>query len=74
MLTAQELSLADVVPASIDFPWLENLGITENVAYREKLVGHRGTGSGGYADHIMAAAARELFGDSDAQLSFKVLR
>lgn len=72
MLIAQELSLADVVPASIDFPWLENL--TENVAYREKLVGHRGTGSGGYADHIMAAAARELFGDSDAQLSFKVLR
>lgn len=72
MFASQNLSLAEIPAADIDFPWLE--GSTEQVPYRGTLVGHQGTGSGGYAHHIMAVAARELFSESNAQLNFKVLR
>ncbi|XP_034251403.1 probable cytosolic Fe-S cluster assembly factor GI11683 [Thrips palmi] len=74
MLTSQNLSLAEVPPSDIDFPWLEGSSCVEQAPYRGTLVRHRGTGSGGYADHVMAVAAQELFQESDAQFNFKVLR
>ncbi|KAJ1530517.1 hypothetical protein ONE63_005410 [Megalurothrips usitatus] len=74
MLMSQNLSLSDIPPAEVDFPWLEGSSSTEPCSYKGTLVRHRGTGSGGYADHVMAVAAYELFGESSAQLNFKVLR
>lgn len=74
MLISQNLSLSDVPPANIDFPWQESVGTSAQIFYAGKLMGHQGTGSGGYADYIMACAAQELFGANDVQLTFKVLR
>lgn len=74
MLSSQKLSLADVAPGIIDFPWLESLSSSSEIPYVGTLVRHRGTGSGGYADHVLAMAAMELFGESNAQLNFRVLR
>lgn len=74
LLTSQNLTLAEIPPLDIDFPWLEGSSCVEEATYRGTLVRHRGTGSGGYADHVMTIAARELFQESNAQLNFKVLR
>nr|CAD7268249.1 unnamed protein product [Timema shepardi] len=59
-----DLSLVDSAP--LDYPW--------GPAGENELFGHRGSGSGGYADHIFTFAAKELFGDSVDQLQYKSLR
>ncbi|XP_026277190.1 probable cytosolic Fe-S cluster assembly factor GI11683 [Frankliniella occidentalis] len=74
MFKSQDLRLSEIPPADVDFPWLDGLNCSEQISYKGTLVGHQGTGSGGYADHVMASAAQELFGDSNAELKFKVLR
>ena len=74
MLSSQTTSLGDVTPAEIDFPWLDGSISSNEISYLNTLVSHRGTGSGGYAEHVMAIAAKELFGESEPQLNFRVLR
>ncbi|KAK3917039.1 putative cytosolic Fe-S cluster assembly factor [Frankliniella fusca] len=74
MFKSQGKHLSDFPAADIDFPWTEGLSCSEQIPYKGTLVGHRGTGSGGYADHVMASAAQELFEESGAELKFKVLR
>lgn len=69
MLAQQEKSLQDFDKGEIDKPFktqeLENNGI---------LLGHQGSGSGGYADFIFHYAAKNLFQVTNAKLEYKSLR
>ncbi|XP_041977680.1 probable cytosolic Fe-S cluster assembly factor GL21135 [Aricia agestis] len=64
MLDNSGLSLADCTSAALDAAWGGAAG----------LHGRPGSGSGGWADHVFAHAAEQLFGESDAPLVYKNLR
>nr|CAD7426333.1 unnamed protein product [Timema monikensis] len=66
LLRQEGVDLSFVDSAPLDYPW--------GPAGDKQLFGHRGSGSGGYADHIFTFAAKELFGDSVDQLQYKSLR
>ncbi|XP_050663755.1 probable cytosolic Fe-S cluster assembly factor GI11683 [Leptidea sinapis] len=63
MLSNRDLSLADVNGVELDRVWGEEAGIRRHV----------GSGSGGYADHVLMYAARQLFGE-EVQPVYKNLR
>ncbi|OXU22119.1 hypothetical protein TSAR_004543 [Trichomalopsis sarcophagae] len=69
MLTQQDKSLQDFDKGEVEKPFkkveLENSGV---------LLGHQGSGSGGYADFIFHYAAKNLFQVTDAKLEYKSLR
>ncbi|KAJ8679882.1 hypothetical protein QAD02_015669 [Eretmocerus hayati] len=69
MLSGQGKSLQDFDDGGLDKPFSskeqENSGI---------LLGHQGSGSGGYADFIFHYAAKNLFQEHNAKLEFKTLR
>ncbi|XP_058797904.1 probable cytosolic Fe-S cluster assembly factor AGAP009023 [Phymastichus coffea] len=68
MLIQQEKSLSDFDNATIERPF----------QFQEKndsiLLGHQGSGSGGYADFIFHYAAKNLFQETNAKLEYKSLR
>lgn len=66
MLDNNAKSLAEVEGADLDWPW----GPEGAPAVRR----HVGSGSGGYADLIFLHAAEQLFGETNAQLTYKNLR
>jgi iron only hydrogenase large subunit-like protein len=68
MLMQQEKNLQDFEIGEIGKPFQFSEQQT-NV-----LLGHHGSGSGGYADFIFHYAAKHLFQESDAKLEYKSLR
>ncbi|XP_063225793.1 probable cytosolic Fe-S cluster assembly factor v1g210509 isoform X2 [Bacillus rossius redtenbacheri] len=64
LLQAEGVELGGVGPASLDCPWGAAQGLWS----------HRGSGSGGYADHIFTHAAKELFGEEVPAVQFRTLR
>lgn len=69
MLSQQGKSLQDFDIGEIDRPFQSQEQQNNNV-----LLGHQGSGSGGYADFIFHYAARNLFQENNAKLEFKSLR
>ncbi|CAB3234712.1 unnamed protein product [Arctia plantaginis] len=68
MLENNNKSLRDVPGMELDWPW-EALGEGSPLVRR-----HVGSGSGGYADQVFLYAAEQLFGEGNAQLTYKNLR
>ncbi|KAK6171300.1 hypothetical protein SNE40_019518 [Patella caerulea] len=66
MLEKEGINLADVSEMSLDT-------ILSNV-FGEELVGHDGGGSGGYLEHIIKYAAKELFDLELQNIEYNVLR
>lgn len=66
MLDNSNMSLNDAESSSLDSPW----GDGAPAAVRR----HRGSGSGGGADHVFLYGAEQLFGETDAQLVYRNLR
>lgn len=69
MLTLQEKSLADFDNATIERPFQLQEEKNDGI-----LLGHQGSGSGGYADFIFHYAAKNLFQETNATLNYKNLR
>lgn len=70
MLSKDRVLLNDFESSTFSQPWLLKLE-TEVIP---DLLGHLGSGSGGYSDHIFHYAAKELFGSEFEQLEYKQLR
>ncbi|XP_011503409.1 PREDICTED: probable cytosolic Fe-S cluster assembly factor CPIJ010948 [Ceratosolen solmsi marchali] len=68
MLTQQEKNLEDFDKGEIEKPFQVPEQLTD------VLLGHQGSGSGGYADFIFHYAAKHLFEESDAKLEYKSLK
>jgi iron only hydrogenase large subunit-like protein len=66
LMLVQNKSLSSIEPCPLDSPW--DMGPSRG------LLKHRGSGSGGYADHVFLHAAKQLFGDCEPQLEYKTLR
>lgn len=69
MLAKDSLNLENIEAASFDHPWCEDNKNVPTVIY-----GHDGSGSGGYSDHILKFAAKELFGMEIEKVEYKNLR
>lgn len=69
MLTQQEKSLQDISKGEIEKPF-------QSLEHKNDIVisGHRGSGSGGYADFIFHYAVKHLFQETDVKLEYKSLR
>lgn len=65
MLDTESLSLNNVKPSPLDYPW----GLPKST-----LTANDGSGSGGYAHSIFKYAAKQLFNQEINQLEFKNLR
>lgn len=66
-LMAQEnVQFSNLFRSPIDYPWGRN---TDHV-----LTGHIGSGSGGYAHHILVYAAKELFNMELTEMNWKATR
>lgn len=70
MLDNDGISLRDVPEGKFSEPWKDS----QNSSSEQIIIGHEGSGSGGYADHIFKYAAKELFGDELTKLEYKILR
>ncbi|XP_013197617.2 probable cytosolic Fe-S cluster assembly factor GL21135 [Amyelois transitella] len=64
MLSNSGVALGAAPAAALDWPW----------GGARAGVHGRGSGSGGFADHVFRAAAEQLFGEAHAQLVYKNLR
>lgn len=67
MLEDKEISLNDVPNGSLDMQF-------SNVDNEGNMLSHHGGGSGGYAEHILHYAAREVFGIASPVVELKTLR
>lgn len=70
MLQVENLHLCDIEPSTFSQPWLQK----PEDEIKPALVRYRGSGSGGYADHVFQYAAKELFGEECDKLEYKNLR
>lgn len=70
MLEKDNIDLASLENSTTSEPWIPT-EVTESLPY---LTRHIGSGSGGYADHILKFAAMELFGIECDKLQYKELR
>ncbi|KAJ4437290.1 hypothetical protein ANN_17428 [Periplaneta americana] len=68
LLESEGHSLSAVNAVPLDFPWSKIQSSTQSIT------SHKGSGSGGYADHIFLHAATELFTESEPKLEYKSLR
>lgn len=66
MLEEEKVSLSDVEPAPLDKMFSSVCG--------DELLGHAGSGSGGYLHHVFTHAARQLFGEELKELTYKTLK
>ncbi|XP_071385938.1 cytosolic Fe-S cluster assembly factor narfl-like isoform X1 [Centroberyx affinis] len=66
MLEEKNLSLSDMEPAPLDAMFSSVCG--------DELLSHAGGGSGGYLHHVFTYAAKQLFGEEVAQLTYKTLK
>ncbi|RXN02089.1 Cytosolic Fe-S cluster assembly factor NARFL [Acipenser ruthenus] len=66
MLEQERLSLADVEPSPLDSLFSSVCG--------EEILGHSGSSSGGYLEHVFIHAARELFGEEVKKIAYKTLK
>lgn len=64
-MVQKSIIFSDLERQPLDFPW----GKTSDV-----LMGHEGSGSGGYAHHILNYAAQELFGIKLEEMMWKTVR
>ncbi|KAL0272081.1 UNVERIFIED_CONTAM: hypothetical protein PYX00_005190 [Menopon gallinae] len=62
LLAEQNISLPEISATELDYPWGN---YSDSVLY-----GHSGSGSGGYAHHILIHAAREIFGVELTELNW----
>lgn len=69
MLNESGLTLSDIEEGEIKRPFGSYSEEIEN-----KLCGHSGSGSGGYADFIFRYAAKSLFDEENVTVDFKNLR
>ncbi|XP_014214597.1 probable cytosolic Fe-S cluster assembly factor AAEL012261 isoform X1 [Copidosoma floridanum] len=69
MLVHHEKSLHDIEDQEIEKPFQHQKKENDEV-----LLGHQGSGSGGYADFIFHYAAKTLFQETNVKLEFKNLR
>ena len=69
MLTQQEKTLQDYETDKIDKPFQSQEEENDKI-----LLGHQGSGSGGYADFIFHYAVKNLFQGTNATLEYKSLR
>ncbi|KAK7790273.1 hypothetical protein R5R35_012639 [Gryllus longicercus] len=68
MLESSGLKLSEVDSASVDWPWSEKKPLDKEIW------GHRGSPSGGYADHVFLHAAKELIGQDLSDVHYRTLR
>uniref|UniRef100_A0A8C7KQ35 Rho GTPase activating protein 17b n=1 Tax=Oncorhynchus kisutch TaxID=8019 RepID=A0A8C7KQ35_ONCKI len=66
MLEEEKVLLSDVEPAPLDTMFSSVCG--------DELLGHAGSGSGGYLHHVFTHAARQLFGEEVKELTYKTLK
>lgn len=66
MLQKEGCSLADIEPRELD-----NIDFANDV---RKPVGHEGSGSGGFAEHVFRHAANKLFGEDVDELKFNTIK
>ncbi|KAJ2952494.1 hypothetical protein O0L34_g6812 [Tuta absoluta] len=66
MLETKSQSLNDIEGVDLDWPWSSE--------GQPLIRRHIGSGSGGYADQVFLYAAAELFGETEAQLTYRNLR
>ncbi|XP_021933170.1 probable cytosolic Fe-S cluster assembly factor AGAP009023 isoform X2 [Zootermopsis nevadensis] len=68
LLQSEDQSLTTMDSVPLDFPW------SKTQSSIPPLVSHQGSGSGGYAELIFIHAARELFGFTQLEVHYKLLR
>ncbi|XP_065109016.1 cytosolic Fe-S cluster assembly factor narfl isoform X2 [Paramisgurnus dabryanus] len=66
MLEEENVSLRDVEPAAVDTMFSNVCG--------EEMLGHAGSGSGGYLHHVFKHAAKQLFGIELDELTYKTMK
>lgn len=69
MLIQQEKTLQDIDKAELEKPF-QSLELQNEIT----ISGHKGSGSGGYADFIFHYAIKHLFQETNAKLEYKSLR
>lgn len=67
MLNTESVNLTDEQRIAMDWPW-------DTEVPSQSVYGFEQSGSGGYAEHIFKHAAKELFGQTVGQVTFKSLR
>lgn len=65
-MSHENIELNNLTRSQLDYPWGRN---TDQV-----LTGHSGSGSGGYAHHILKYASKELFNIPLSELNWKATR
>ncbi|KAK6638350.1 hypothetical protein RUM44_008779 [Polyplax serrata] len=65
LISEEKISLINLQRQKLDFPWGQRMNT---------IIGHAGSGSGGYAHHILVNAAQTLFGIELEELNWKTVR
>lgn len=64
LLNEQNILLPELSASELDYPWGNHSGTV--------IWGHSGSGSGGYAHHVLVHAAREILSEELTELKWQI--